>query len=148
MLKYKDNYKANYKHMMDQDEAQKKILQQASIEVSPQMQNTLNQPLGYEGNMEGEDTKFLQTLITLIEKKQINLYQPGSLINSPVYDKLSKQDQAKAEMDAYNMLATIREIYRLSQSGGQNTYQMENLVHKIRTTKERLEEIGGDIFIV
>jgi hypothetical protein len=46
------------------------------------------------------------------------------------------------------MLSTIREMPKLWTTGHKETYQLSNLVHKIRTTKERLEEIGGDIYII
>jgi hypothetical protein len=146
MLKYKDILK-NFQ-MMDQQAAEKKILENANVEISPQMQQTLNEPMAHEGEMDKKDMDFLAMLIDMIDKKRINLYQPSSLFNHPVYDKLGEQAQGKAEMDAFNMLATIREIHKLWQAGQKNTYQIENLVHKIRVTKERLEEVGGDIFII
>ncbi len=134
--------------MMSQDEARNKILEHANAEISPQTQAVLNKPLGHPGGIKETDKEFLAMLIEKIEKKEIELYRPSSLYNIAVYDKLSEAGKAKAELDAFNMLATIREIYKLWQTGDQGTYQLENLVHKIRVTKERLEEAGGDIYII
>ena len=133
---------------MTREEAEKKILQQANIELSPTAQEALNKPLLHPGGLSDEDQKFLAMLVGKIEKKEINLYQPSSLFNHAVYDNLSEQAKNRAEFDAYNMLGAIRDIYRLMQAGHNATYQLENLVHRIRITKERLEEAGGDIYVI
>lgn len=134
--------------MMTKEEAENKILQQANVEISPKAQEELNKPLGHPGGLGEEDREFLTMLVGKIEKKEINLYQPSSLLNRAVYDSLSDQGKAKAELDALNMLNTIRDIYRLWQAGHRDTYQLENIVHRVRVTKERLEEAGGDIYVI
>ena len=134
--------------MMTKEEAENKILQQSTVELSPKEQEALGKPLGHPGGLSGKDKEFLNLLVEKIEKKEINLYQPNTLMNHAVYDKLSEQDRTKAEFDAFNMLGAIRDIYRLWQADHRATYQLENLVHRIRETKERLEEAGGDIYII
>lgn len=124
------------------------LLGRQNIEISPQVQETLNKPLDLPEGLEQKDREFLNTLMEKIQKGEIKLYQPSSLVNHAVYDKLPELSQAKAEVDSFNLLSTIRDINRLWQSGERETYQISNLVHKIRTTKERLEEEGGDIFII
>ncbi len=133
---------------MTDDEVKNRILEKASVEISPQTQQVLNKPLEHPEEIDEKDRQFLQTLVDKIEKGEIKLFQPSSLFNRPVYDKMSEQAQGKAEMDAFNLLGTVRDIYRLWQAGERNTYQIENLVHRIRVTKERLEEAGGDIYII
>jgi len=134
--------------MMSREEAEKKILTKANVEISPKAQEALNKPLGHPGGLSAEDKAFMALILDLIEKKKINLYRPNTLLNHAVYDKLSESAKAKAELDAFNMLATIREVNKLHKAKLGNTYQMENLVHKMRLTKERLEEVGGDIYII
>ncbi len=133
---------------MSQDEAQNAILKKANVEISPQTQETLNKPLEHPQGIDEKDKALLTMLAEKIEKGEIKLYTPNSLFNHAVYDKLSEEDKGRSELDAFNMLSTVREIYKLWQAGQRNTYQLENLVHKMRVTKERLEEIGGDIFII
>jgi len=133
---------------MTKEEAENKILEQAKVELSSKTQDALNKPLGHPGGLTDKDQEFLAVLVDKIEKKEINLYQPSSLLNHAVYDKLSDQAKAKAELDALNLLNAIREVYKLWQSAHKATYQIENLVHRIRVTKERLEEAGGDIYII
>ena len=134
--------------MMSRDEAQNKILEKANVEISPEMQQALNKPLAHPKGIDKQDTEFLEMVVSKIEKGEIKLFTPGTLLNKAVYENLSETARGKAELDAFNLLSTLREIYKLWQSGQRNSYQIENLVHKIRLTKERLEEIGGDIFII
>jgi hypothetical protein len=134
--------------MLSQEEAENKILSHASVEISPQAQQSLNKPLGHPGGLSEKDTAFMTMLVDMVDKKKIDLYKPGTLLNTAVYDQLNEGAKAKAELDAFNMMATIREINKLWKAGMRNTYQIENLVHKMRLTKERLEEAGGDIFII
>lgn len=133
---------------MSREDAEKKIIEFQSVEISPQAQDALNKPLELEGGLEQKDRDFLTMVEEKITKGEIQLFKPGTLLNTPVYENLDEQAQARAELDAYNMLSTIREMHKLWTTGQKETYQLSNLVHKIRTTKERLEEIGGDIYII
>ena len=134
--------------MMTKEEAENKIMEQSKVELSQKAQTALNKPLGHPGGLTDKDQEFLTLLVEKIEKKEINLYQPSSLLNHAVYDRLSDQAKAKAELDALNLLNAIREVYKLWQAAHKATYQIENLVNRIRVTKERLEEAGGDIYII
>jgi len=134
--------------MMSQEEAQKKIIALQNTEISAQTQETLNKPLQLENGLEAKDKEFLNMVEDKITKGEIQLFQPSTLLNKPVYENLGEQDQSKADLDAFNILTSIREIHKLWQAGHQETYQLANLVHKIRLTKENLENIGGDIFII
>lgn len=133
---------------MADEQDSNKVLQFQNVELSPQQQEVLNQPLKDSTGVSPEDTEFLSLLIDKIEKKEIDLYTPSSLLNLPVYEKLAPDAQAKTDIDAFNLLATIREINGLWKAGQRDTYQIQNLASKIRMTKERLEEVGGDIFII
>lgn len=120
--------------------------QQKSVFVNSQVQQELNAPLKHIGSSQNKE--FLETLIKLISEGKIDLYNPDSLINRAVYDKLDQQAQGKADYEAMNLLMVIREIKGLHDAGYGDTYQIDNLVEKLRVTKERLENFGGDIFII
>lgn len=130
------------------DDDMKKVLQYQNVELSPQQQAELNKPLIDTQSADPKDVEFLAILKDKIEKKEIELYRPSSLLNIPVYEKLTASAQAKADMDAFNLLSTIREIHTMTEAGQQDTFQIHYLVSRIRLTKERLEEVGGDIFII
>lgn len=116
--------------------------------ISDEMQQRLNQPLAHPENLDPKDEAFLAMIMEKVDKGEINLYRPSTLINYVVYDKLDSNLQAKVETDAFNLLATIREIRGLWSMGNRNTYQVENLTRKIRVTKERLETDEGDVYII
>jgi len=132
---------------MSEDD-KKTVVDFQSVELSPQAQEELNQPLKDESGIDTADKEFLAMLVDKIEKKEIELHTPSSLLNSPVYDGLDEEAQGKADLEAFNMLATIREIYNLWKLDQKDSYQIQNMVHKVRLHKEKLEEVGGDIFII
>ncbi len=123
--------------------------QQKSVFKDDATQRSLNTPLqDSTGSLDGKDQEFLNLVISLIDDKKIDLYQPSTLINSGIYDKLDDLAKGKVDLESINMLAGIREMKGLYDNGFQDTYQMANLVHRLRLTKERLEETAGDVFII
>lgn len=118
------------------------------IQIDPDTQKRLNEPLAKSGGLSTQDQAFLSSILEKVDSHKIDLFRPSSLINTPVYEKLSEEQQAKVEMDAFNLIATLRTIYDLWKYYQTPTFQIENLVHSVRLTKERLEEISGDIFII
>jgi len=123
--------------------------QQKSVFMDEATQKNLNTPLqDNTGSMDGKDQEFLNLIISLIDDGKINLYKPSSLLKNEIYDKLD--DKAKGEVDlaAMNMLNAIREIKGLNDNGFKETFQMQNLVHRLRMNKEQLESADGDVFII
>ena len=123
--------------------------QQKSVFMDEATQKNLNTPLqDNTGSMDGKDQEFLNLIISLIDDGKINLYQPSSLLKNEIYEKLD--DKAKGEVDlaAMNMLNAIREIKGLNDNGFKETFQMQNLVHRLRMSKEQLESADGDVFII
>lgn len=118
------------------------------IQIDPQTQKKLNDPLAKPTGISQEDQTFLDLVVAKVEKGEINLMQPSSLINHAVYDQLPEDKQGKIDFDAVNLLTTLRNIYDLWKMYHQPTYQIENLVHQVRLTKERLEEISGDVYVI
>ena len=117
-------------------------------EISADLQAMVNKPADHAEALDPKDVEFLKMLMAKIDAGEINLYRPSTLLNFPIYEKLSELAQGKADVEAFNLLGTIREIRTLWNLGHHNTYQIENLTHRIRVTKERLEDAGGDIYII
>lgn len=122
--------------------------EQKAIYKDEQTQQMLNEPLANSEGNSAENEKFLSLLLSLIEEGKIELYRPSSLINTPVYEGLDDENKSKADLESVNMLAKIRDIKGLCDAGYRETFQVENLVHTLRESKERLEEAGGDLFII
>ncbi len=129
--------------VQSQDESQQK-----AVYKDPQVQKELNTPLSDPTGVSDENDKFLHLVISLINDEKIKLHTPSTLINKAVYDDLSEEKQGLADMEAVNLLSAIREIKDLFDAGHKDTYQMQNLVERVRNTKERIEEKGGDLFVI
>lgn len=140
---------ANTKVKKMSTENQKIILEHEKISIDKKTQQELNSPLeAPQVEASPEDLAFMDLILDLISKKKINLFTPSSLINFSVYDTLPEEARGKADFDAVNLLSEIREIKKLCDAGFKNTYQTVYLVRQIRLTKERLEKISGDIYII
>lgn len=122
--------------------------QQTAVFVNEQVQKELNTPLKLTKLIDEEEMALLERIVGLINEGKIVLWKPDCLINHTVYDKLTAQQQGKIDLEAVNMLAAIRDIKGLYDSGNIETYQMNNLVERLIATKERIEDEGGDIFII
>ena len=122
--------------------------EQKAIFIDPKVQQELNTPWKDNTPINPADQAFLDLVIGLVNDKKIGLYSPDSLINKTTYDKLSSQDQGKVDLEAINMLASIREIKGLYDAGYRDSYQIIYLVNTLRLSKERLENQGGDLFII
>lgn len=116
--------------------------------IDPETQKRLNSPLPMPQALSAENQQFLDTMTAKIESGRINLYSPDSLINHAVYNALPIEAQGKVDFDAVNLLSTLRDIYGLWKIYRSPTYQIENLVQQVRLTKERLENISGDVYVI
>lgn len=117
-------------------------------DLSVEEQKRLSQPLPKLLGLAAEDEAFLNMVVAKVESKEIDLYRPSSLLNMAVYSSLTQLQQGKVDYDAVNLLSTLRTIYGLWKANPTATYQVENLVHSVRVTKERLEEISGDVYVI
>lgn len=117
-------------------------------EIDQEELKKLNAPLLDPNWKNQADEDFLNLLIKHIQEGKINLYRPSTLINFEVYDKLPTEAQGKTDLEAMNLLSAIREMKGLFDNGFLHSFQMENLVQRIRGTKERLEKEAGNIFII
>ena len=117
-------------------------------DVDENTRKILNKPLVDDSGFDPKDEEFLNLVVRLVDDRRINLYSPHSLINEAVYNGLTEKQQGKVDFDGVNLLATLRNIYNLWQIEKQPTFQIQNMVEQVRATKERLEEISGDVYIV
>lgn len=117
-------------------------------DLDPKTQSELNIPLKLGAGIDPEDQRFLEMLMSYIADGKIDLYKPDSLVNSEVYEKLDHSSKGKVDIEAVNMLSAIRNIKDLHDAGYGDTYQTQNLVYRLRISKERLEEVGGNLFII
>lgn len=116
--------------------------------IDPSTQAKINQLHVNPQGFSSDDETFLYTTMEKIKNGTINLYQPSSLLNLPVYEKLSPELQGKADQNAVILLTKLREIHNFWKVTPEPTYAIQNLIHAVRVTKERLEHEGGDVYII
>ena len=117
-----------------------------NLAIAPEVQNMLNTP-SKTGSWSDEEQVFLNDLMAKVDAGTIQLYGPSSLLNQAVYDKLTPEAQGKADLNAMNMIAKIREIVSLMKLYNEPNDIVKNLVESLLADKKRLEE-AGDIFII
>lgn len=122
--------------------------QSGQNQIDPETQKRLNQPLANPQGISSEDQAFLNLVVSKVDKGEINLLAPSTLLNHAVYDALPEEKQGKVDFDAMNLMTTLRNIYDLWKLEQRPTFQIENLVRQVRLTKERLEQISGDVYVI
>lgn len=117
-------------------------------EIDKATQIRLNTPLALGTNFDPQDSEFLKLIVSKIEERGISLFIPSSIINQELYARLTPDAKTKVDMEAFTTLAALREIYGLHKTYQAPTYQLQNLVRKVRLTKETFEKTAGDVFII
>ncbi len=128
----------------DETEYHQKMSEDIGTEIKPDAQETLNKPLS-KGGIDPEDSKFLQEVIQKIEKGEIDLMTPASLLNQNIYDALSPEQEQKVDLILQKLLFVLRQIKGLWDQDHHKTFQMANMIHDMRLKKEELEKEVGDV---
>ncbi|MBN1494890.1 hypothetical protein JW911_04110 [Candidatus Peregrinibacteria bacterium] len=117
-------------------------------DIAQNTQSMINTPMDDDTGVDPKDREFIEHVLKLINDKTIDLYNPNTLINKPVYEKLDYKAQGIADINGVSLLAALRQIKKLYDHGYDKTYQIQNLINQCRLTKERLENECGDIYII
>lgn len=112
------------------------------------MQKCLNDPTAKGTALQDEHRNFLKILINKLKKRKINIYLPASLFNHAVFDKLSENEQERANLAAINLLNIIRQIETLWTFERRETFQIQNLVETVWQMKSQYEQTHGNVFII
>ncbi len=115
-------------------------------EITSDMQERLNKPLEKEVKPKYRD--YLKFILDLIERKEIDLYRPDTFINKDIYNDLRPEIKSKADITLVNITNMVRQLNYLYEKGEENSFQLENLVDNIWYTKERIEQVHGDVYKV
>jgi hypothetical protein len=116
--------------------------------IDENVQQIINKPQADPTGVDEKDKKFMEKVMKLINNGTIDLYKPETLMNKEVYDNLDEMAKGKADTNAVPLLADLRQMKKLYESGHQDSFQIQNLVHRVRLTKERLEKDCGDVYII
>ncbi|PIZ72016.1 hypothetical protein COY07_03935 [Candidatus Peregrinibacteria bacterium CG_4_10_14_0_2_um_filter_43_11] len=116
--------------------------------MDPKMQEQLNTPLVKSEGLGKKDASFLEVLITKLKSGELDPFNPQTLFNHDVYDKLSEEDQERTDLTAINLMSVIKQIETLWNQSHQPGFQLQNLVDTVFQMKSRFEEKHGDVFVI
>ena len=119
-----------------------------NVPIPADTQKMLNTPAKDTSGFDPADEAFVHDVVQKFDSGQINRHSPSSLINAKMYENLEEAQKGKADQNAFNILARLRDIYDLWKLNPMPTFQLKNQIHAIRLTKERLEQELGDVYIV
>lgn len=94
------------------------------------------------GDMDDEHTNFLQTLIKLLDKKEITSDDPQTFLKRDVYDALSQEWKDKVDLELQNIaqqLRLIEEFYR-SKETPNSSPQLQTMIEQLWVMKQRIED--------
>lgn len=116
-------------------------------QISEEQQQKLNAPLKKEGGMSEESQKYLKEILELINKGEVDIGKPSSLINQDVYEKLAPEHKVKVEMIARVMISNLRQIKDLNDHPvyETNSDQMEDLLSFVKQEVANIEAIEGNV---
>ena len=128
----------------------KKLVDQSLVNaaIDDKTQIMINTPMKDDTGVDAKDQKFIKMVLNLVQEGKINLFVPETLLNKPVYEKLDYKAKGTADVNAVSLLADLRQIKKLKEQGYDESFQIQNLIHHVRITKERLEKECGDIYII
>ncbi len=100
------------------------------------------------GTMRPEIEAFLNALLGLLEKKEIDSGNPKSFLNAAVYDALGETDKDKIDLALINLGHMLEDVieFRLSKLTPDSSPQLETMIAALLQTKTRIEEKVGDVF--
>ena len=124
------------------------IKKYADHQVDDKTQQELNKPLKDDTGFNEGHEEFLKMLIGKLEKGELETHSPATLYNHEIYDKLSEDEQEKADLTAINLMSLIRQIESLWKLDQSASFQIQNLVESVFQTKSRFEEQHGDVYVI
>lgn len=116
--------------------------------ITSNVQQMINDPQDDPTGVDPKDQEFMENVMRLINDGTIDLFRAETLMNKAVYNGLSDEVKGKADTNAIPLLGELRNIKKLYESGSKGSFQIQNLINRVRLTKERLEEECGDVYII
>ncbi|MFC1599584.1 hypothetical protein ACFL3T_00975 [Patescibacteria group bacterium] len=116
--------------------------------VNEETQKMINTPETDPTGVDDTDAEYIGKVIRRVEDGRIDLHTPSTLLNLAVYDELGEEAKSAVDINGFNLLAEIRQIKKLWDLGDKDSFQIQNLVHRMRLTKQKVEKEYGDCYII
>lgn len=97
--------------------------------------------------MDDKQNVFLQTILSLIDKGEIDVYKPQTFLNHEVYDKLDQAWRDKTDLALMNIANLLQSIYlfRVSKQTPDESPILSQMIEELWQMKQRIEETH-DVF--
>lgn len=131
-------------------EESKKLVDQTLMTkgVDDNVQKMINKPQMDPTGVDATDAEYLEAIVKLIDEGRLNLHTPNTLMKNEIYDSLDDKAKGLADMSAVSLLNDLRQMKKLYDSGDKESFQIQNLIQRIRTVKERIENQCGDVYVI
>lgn len=98
--------------------------------------------------MDPKHQTFLDLLLSLLYKKEIDPQNPKSFLNEAVYAKLSATDRDHIDLALMNLGHLLEDIveFRLSKLTPDASPQLQTMIEELWVMKDRIEQKAGDVF--
>lgn len=116
--------------------------------IDEKTQKDLNGTLKDDTGFNEGHEEFLKMLMGKMSRGEINPYNPESLYNREIYDKLEESQKERASLTAINLMSTLRQIESLWKIDQNASFQIQNLVETVFQMKSKFEKEYGDVYII
>ncbi|MCD6109810.1 hypothetical protein J7J83_03570 [bacterium] len=116
--------------------------------VENNVQKMINKPQTDPTGVNATDAQYIQTVISLINEGKIDLHTPSTLMKNEIYHNIDDKAKGLADINAVTLLNDLRQMKKLYDLGNTQSFQIQNLINRIRNTKERIEKTCGDVYII
>jgi len=90
---------------------------------------------------------FLKTIVELVKAKEIDFFDPPSMLKASAFEKLSEKDQEAIGLSLFNLLHQVERIYKffISTDTPNESPQLQTMIEHLWQMKERIEKKYGDV---
>jgi hypothetical protein len=121
------------------------LLDYQNITLTPEQHQRVNAPLQLTA-LGADEEEFLKMLMQKIDRGEIKLMEPNSLLNLSIYEKLKEEDEYRVDLVKHHVLILLRHIRDLFERDIHVSAQMQNLIAELKRIKEKCEAEFGDVF--
>ncbi len=97
--------------------------------------------------MDAKHNTFLETILTLVDSGEIDVYKPETFLKRDVYDKLDEQWRDKTDLALMNIANQLQNVYlfRVSKQTPDESPILSAMIDELWQMKQRIEE-HHDVF--
>ena len=112
---------------------------QAAQSLSDEQQKKIGQSVPQK--MDDKYETFMKEILRLIEKKEIELGKPHSLINEAIFATLSESEQDQVDVALFNISNLLTRIveFRVSKHTPDESIELQSMIEHLWQMKERIE---------